>query len=176
MIFKCVFFWFRSVAAAGVALLLLLPLAHAGNSLQLGDRAADWILANQEGRTVTFYQDSGQRPAVLLFWASWCDTCVELMAELDELYQQLSQEDVRFYALNIWEESSPLAYLKDKDFNFTVLLNADRVAKRYKVRRTPSLFVVNADKSIGYVRRNISSNEEVVQAIKDVAAAPSSTN
>lgn len=162
--------WFRSALAA-TACLLFLPMAQADSSLEVGDRAADWILMDHKGKTVAFYQDSDQRPAVLLFWASWCNTCAELMPKLDALQQQLKEYDIRFYALNIWEDAAPSTDLKDEEFNFPLLLNADRVAKRYKVRRTPGLFVVNPDKSIGYIRRGSSSNEEVVEAIKSAVAA-----
>lgn len=168
---KYAFFWLRSTTAASLGFLLLLPLAYGDSALKVGDRAADWILVDQEGKTVSFYQDSNQRPAVLLFWASWCSSCAELLPELNALQEQLEQQDIRFYALNIWEDAAPSSYVESNDFDFTLLLNADRVAKRYKVRRTPGLFVVNADKSIGYIRRGNSSNEEVLEAIKSVAAA-----
>lgn len=156
--------------AAILLLALAAPLAQADSSLQIGDRAADWILADGEGKTITFYQDSGERPAVLFFWSSWCEACADLMPQLDELQQQLEEQDIRFYALNIWEDSAPSS-VADMDFSFTLLFNADRVAKRYKVRRAPGLFVVNGDKSIGYIRRGNSSNEEVVEAIREVVAA-----
>lgn len=150
---------------------LLSPLAQADSSLKVGDRAADWILADHEGKTITFYQDSGEQPAVLLFWSSWCEACADLMPQLDELQQQLAEQDIRFYALNIWEESAPLNFIRDSEFSFTLLLNADRVARRYKVRRAPGLFVVNGDKSIGYIRRGNSSNEEVLAAIRAAVSA-----
>lgn len=158
-------------AVAILVLALLAPLAQADSSLQIGDRAADWILADREGKTITFYQDSGEQPAVLLFWSSWCKACADLMPQLDELQQQLADQDIRFYALNIWEDSAPTSFIKDKDFSFTLLFNADRVAKRYKVRRAPGLFVVDGDKSISYIRRGNSSNEEVFEAIRAAAAA-----
>lgn len=164
-------FWLSSTTAAALAFLLLLSPAYGDSALEVGDQAADWVLLDQEGKTVSFYQDSNQRPAVLLFWASWCSACAELLPELNALQQQLEQEDIRFYALNIWEDAASSSYLENNDFGFTLLLNADRVAKRYKVRRTPGLFVVNPDKSIGYIRRADSSDEEIFQAIKSVAAA-----
>lgn len=148
---------------------LLLPLAQAGSTLQIGDRAADWILTDHEGKAVTFYQDSGERPAVLFFWSSWCKDCAELMPQLDELQQQLDQQDIRFYALNIWDDVSPANLVPSRQSNFTLLFNADRVARRYKVRRAPGLFVVKGDKSISYIRRGNSSIEEVVEAIRAAA-------
>lgn len=154
------------------SVLLCLPLlliafgAEASEALKLGDPAPDWILANGQQENISFYQDSADRPAVLLFWATWCPYCEELMPKLEKLRGELADGGVRFYALNIWEDGDPVAHMKKKGYQFTLLLNADQVAKRYGVRGTPGLFVVDADKSIRYIRGKDSSAGEVYRAVK----------
>ncbi|MEX1033775.1 MAG: TlpA disulfide reductase family protein [Cellvibrionaceae bacterium] len=139
---------------------------RAGQALELGDTAPDWILSNSRGEHVSFYQDSADRRAVLLFWATWCPFCAELMPELEKLRAQIESDGVRFYALNIWEDSDPLQHMQNNGFDFTLLLDADQVAKRYNVRSTPGVFVVNADKSIEYIRTKGSSMAEVYRAVE----------
>lgn len=153
-------FVLSSVLAASV------NLATAGEALKKGDQAPDWILTDSEGEPVSFYQHSDGRPAVVLFWATWCPYCAELMPELQKLRKELAERDVRFYALNIWEDGDPVAHMENEGFDFTLLLNADLVATRYRVRGTPGLFVTNREKTITYVRSNNSSTDEVYSAVK----------
>lgn len=144
----------------------LIGTATAGESFKRGDQAPDWILPNSEGEPVSFYQDSADRPAVLLFWATWCPYCAELMPELDRLSKELANENVRFYALNIWEDGDPVAFMRDKDFDFTLLLDADSVAKRYEVRSTPGLFVVDKEKQFTYIRPTKNPTKDLYEAVK----------
>lgn len=148
---------------------LLLTLSggnNASEALKVSELAPDWILPNSRGEHISFYQDSGGQPAVLLFWATWCPYSAELMPKLQELRNELANHNVKFYALNIWEDGNPIAHMKENEFDFTLLLDADQVAKRYKVRGTPGLFVVNGDKSIEYIRGKDSSADEVYTAVK----------
>lgn len=157
---------FRSGLVLSFFSFLLTVGANAGDGLQTGDYAPDWILSNSRGEHISFYQDSADQPAVLLFWATWCPYCAKLMPELEKLRGELADENIKFYALNIWEDADPVAHMQDKGFGFTLLLDADLVAKRYNVRGTPGLFVVNADKSINYIRGKDSSPEAVYSAVK----------
>lgn len=157
---------FRSAFTLFLSLLMIAGGARAAQPLQVGDRAPDWILSNSQQEHISFYQDSPDRPAVLLFWATWCPYCAALMPELEKLRGELADRNIRFYALNIWEDGDPVAHMQEKGYRFTLLLDADLVAKRYGVRGTPGLFVVNADKSIEYVRGQNSSPRETYRDIK----------
>jgi cytochrome c biogenesis protein CcmG, thiol:disulfide interchange protein DsbE len=156
----------RSVLTLVFPLLLLTAHANAGRPLSTGDRAPDWILPDSQGRPVSFYEDSADQPAVLLFWATWCPNCAKLMPQLEKLRRELADKNIKFYALNIWEDADPIAHMRENNFNFTLLQKADMVAKRYHVRGTPGLFVVNADKSIRYIRDKNSSTPEIYDAVK----------
>jgi len=145
--------------------------AYSGQPLELGDRAPDWILQNSQGDYVSFYRDSGDRAAVLLFWASWCRYCAELLPELAELKQQLDKDDVKFYAINIWEDGNPVAYFNRHDYNFTLLLKGDMVAKRYDVSSTPGLIVVDADKTVRYIRAKNTPPEQACDDVKNTLVA-----
>lgn len=157
---------FQSNLVVLFSALLLSFGAKAGEALKPGELAPDWILPSSRGEHISFYQDSADQPAVLLFWATWCPYSAELMPELQKLRNELGNQKIRFYALNIWEDGDPLAHMQDEDFDFTLLLDADQVAKRYNVRATPGLFVVRGDKSIEYIRAKNSTTEEVYAAVK----------
>lgn len=151
--------------ALTLALTAMAGTATAGKSVHVGDQAPDWILTDSQGKTVSFYRDSNDQPAVLIFWATWCPYCAELLPEMEALRQELGA-DVRFYALNIWEDGDPIGHMKKNNFGFHLLLDADKVAKRYAVHGTPGLFVVGGDKTVRYIRTKGTTAEAARDAVK----------
>ncbi len=142
--------------------------ANAGKSLQVGDKAPNWILATSNGETISFYQNSVGKKSVILFWATWCPYCAEIMPKLEALQEELNDSSVQFYALNIWEDGDALAAIRERTQSFTFLLKADMVAKRYNVQSTPGVYVVGDDRTIQYVREKNTSVEQTYLEIKQL--------
>ncbi len=133
--------------------------------LNVGDRAPNWTLNNADGSRVSLYSDAGGQPVVLLFWATWCPFCRALMPELESLKQELDNR-YRFYALNIFEDSDPVAHMRENNYTFTLLVDADPVAADYGVTGTPGVIVVSADKQVLYSRKSGSKPDAVRAAVK----------
>lgn len=153
-------------AIVGVIAFLACSVCLAGKPLHVGETAPNWILPNSQGQHVSFYQDSESKPAVILFWATWCPYCAALMPKLHELQQELANDDVAFYALNVWEEGDAVGYMAKHEYQFTLLLNADTVAKHYRVKGTPGLMVVDKDKVIRYIRTKGTSEDDAVAQVR----------
>ncbi|MFT4561098.1 MAG: cytochrome c biogenesis protein CcmG/thiol:disulfide interchange protein DsbE [Gammaproteobacteria bacterium] len=115
--------------------------------------APNWTLRDASGSTVDFHRANSERPAVLFFWATWCPYCRALMPHLEKVRHDYAALGIDFYALNVWEDSDPVAYLNKHNYGFRLLLNADGVASDYGVKGTPGLIVVDRAKNIVY-RRN----------------------
>lgn len=145
-------------------LLLLLTAAVSAAGQQT---VPDWTLESAGGEAVNFTTHSAGRPAVLLFWATWCPYCRDLMPELEAVRAEFAIRDVRFYALNIWEEGDPVAYMREHGYGFELLLDADPVAAQYGVKGTPGLLVVDAARRVVYVR---TSGTPPAQVARDVRA------
>jgi len=145
-------------------------LSHAGKPLEEGDLAPDWILSNSHNESISFYRDTASNNSVILFWATWCPYCKALMPELEKLRTEINDPSFKFFALNIWEDSDPIEFLKENNYGFTLILNADKVAKRYQVNGTPGLFVVDKDKKIIYTRKKGEKPKDVYNAIKKILA------
>lgn len=150
-----------------IIMLAWLPLSsHAAMPPQSGDKAPDWILTDGEGHPVSLYRDSDDVQVVLVFWATWCPFCIELIPQLHALQTELADKPVKFYALNVWEDADPQQYLLSKAPNLHLLLKAEAVAQRYGVVGTPGLFVMDTEKNITYIRQRGSDNTQVIQAVK----------
>ncbi len=156
----------KSFIAIAILAIAFCSTSFAGKSLKVGEKAPNWILPNSANQQVSFYKDSADQAAVILFWATWCPYCAELMPELKTLQAELKQADVKFYALNVWEDDDADAYLKKHQYEFSLMLNADMVAKRYGVHGTPGLIVVDKDKVIRYIRAKNTSAEDAANQVK----------
>jgi thiol-disulfide isomerase/thioredoxin len=128
-----------------VAVLMLAFEANAqgGPVLRPGQPAPTWTLPAPEGGKVAFPADAGGKPAVLLFWATWCPYCRALMPHLQAIREDYRDQGVEVFAVNIWEDDDPEAYLRDAGYDFRLALEGDPVALRYGVDGTPGLFVVD---------------------------------
>jgi cytochrome c biogenesis protein CcmG, thiol:disulfide interchange protein DsbE len=142
---------------------LSLPTPNSGAEPVL---APNWTLSEAGGSTVEFHRESAERPAVLLFWATWCPYCRALMPHLKKIRQDYATKGVDFYALNIWEDSDPVSYFSEHNFGFRLLLNADGVATDYGIKGTPGLIVVDQAKNIVYTRNSGTSPKQVAMDVR----------
>jgi len=91
---------------------------------------------------------------VLVFWDINCGHCKKEMPIISKMYDSLTNENVEIYAVYTqgdWEGwKKRLA--KDK-FNFINVANAfgeDKFRKKYNIRTTPQIFVLDKDKNIRF--------------------------
>jgi len=176
------FFWSRGAkivyAIVGVAFVVAagwvayrISTLDAG-MLQVGTQAENWSLQTPAGETITFYEHSGGKPSLILFWATWCPSCGKLMPELATLQASLPEGSVNFYALNVSEDGDPVAYFKEHGYRFHLLLNADEVEALYGTFGTPRVFLVDGNKIVRYALKATTSREELMADLRASLAAP----
>src|SRR5689334_4875304 len=125
---------------------LLLALA---TPLMAQQRASAWEGKNARGELVRFDPDHLQRPAVLLFWATWCPYCKALMPHVQNVYDAAGKRKLDVYAIDFKdEEGDPVAELRERRQTFTLIRDGDAIAAQYGVTGTPGLFLVDAKGNI----------------------------
>ncbi|MEI9975386.1 MAG: TlpA disulfide reductase family protein [Ignavibacteriota bacterium] len=75
--------------------------------VEAGDRAPEFALTADNGRTVTL-PNFGGKLLVLNFWASWCGPCVEETPSLSKLAQDYASKGV--VVLGVSVDKDPQAY------------------------------------------------------------------
>ncbi len=150
--------------------LLIMPVAS--EQIQENDTVPDWTQQTNEGDAVNLYTDAKDNITVILFWATWCPYCRALMPYLQQVANEYVDKPVKFYALNVWEDSDPAKYLAENGFTFTLLMIADLVAEDYGVKGTPGLFVIDTKHRVRYMRR--SGEDEIAVKIAVEEAIESS--
>ncbi len=131
------------------------------------DRALAWEGKGAEGQAVRFDPQHMQRPAILLFWATWCPYCKALMPYVQKVYNAAGQDKLDVYAIDIKDDGDPLAELAERGQSFTLVRDGDAIAGQYGVKGTPGLFLVDAKGVIVYRRTGGDAPEKVEAALRE---------
>lgn len=135
----------RLLIASLFALLFVLPLSAQ-------ERASAWHGKGADGQTIHFDPAHLKRPALLLFWATWCPYCEALMPYVQHVYAAAGTDKLDVYAIDIKDDGDPVAALRERKQTFTLIRDGDAIADQYGVKGTPGLFLVNEKGDIIYKR------------------------
>ena len=114
------------------------------------DRALAWEGKGADGKTIRFDPAHRTKPAILLFWATWCPYCEKLMSTLQAIYDMAGKNHLDVYAIDIKDDGDPVKTLKDRGQTFTLIRDGDSIADQFHVKGTPGLFLVDAHGDIVY--------------------------
>ncbi len=141
--------------------------------VKVGDTAPDWTLATPDDSRINFYDHSETKPSLLVFWATWCPRCKEVLPILQEISDSLPPDSANFYALHSFDDDGdPVAFFEEYDYSFTLLLDADGVAEDYGAPGTPWILIVGSDNVVQYNPFGASSMEQAVSEMKAMLRGP----
>lgn len=111
-----------------------------------GPRPPSFELSSLDGKTFT-EKDLQGKATLVVFWASWCDTCQRELPKVHELREKMKGKPFQVIAIGFKDaEENIRGYVNAHPtlFNFPVLYDAgDRVAGRFGAHFTPTLFLLN---------------------------------
>ena len=131
------------------------------------DRALAWEGKGAKGQAVRFDPQHLHRPAILLFWATWCPYCKALMPYVQKVYDAAGKDKLDVYAIDIKDDGDPLAELAERGQSFTLVRDGDAIADQYGVKGTPGLFLVDAQGVIVYRRTGGDAPEKVEAVLRE---------
>ncbi|NLB25424.1 MAG: TlpA family protein disulfide reductase, partial [Bacteroidales bacterium] len=106
-----------------------------------------------KGNPVTLSQVIKKR-TLIVFWASWCTYCDELLPEIKNWYDQLNSEDLTVVAISLdksltdWHKAVVKAGF-EVFYNLSDLKEWDgEVTKMYNIYATPTMFLIDSDRRI----------------------------
>lgn len=129
--------------------------AAASSALGRGDTAPPWTGQNLlDGAEVRFPEVLDGRPAVLLFWATWCPYCKAFMPYAKAIQAEYAQLGVQFITFNSKERGrgDPSAYVRSLDIPMIAIADADSIGEDYKIAFIPGLLVVDGQGEVVYRR------------------------
>ncbi len=124
-------------------------------AVEQGDLAPPWSgtdLVN--GRTVSFPAVPDGKPAVLVFWATWCPYCRAFMPFARGIQADYADRGVQIVTFNAKERGvgDPKAYVESLRFPMVAVAEADHIADDYAVKFIPGLMVVDGKGMVAYRR------------------------
>lgn len=134
--------------------------------------ALAWQGKGVDGRTITFDPQHLQRPALLLFWATWCPYCEELMPYLQRVYDAAGPKKLDVYAIDIKDDGHPAATLRERHETFTLVRDGDAIADAYGVEGTPGLFLVDTKGDVVYRRSGGDAPAQVEAKLRKLLRLP----
>lgn len=136
------------------------------------DDAIAWQGKGADGATIRFDPQHLRRPAILLFWATWCPYCEALMPYLQKVYEAAGKARLDVYAIDIKDDGDPVKTLRERKQTFTLILEGDAIADQYAVKGTPGLFLVDTRGKIVYRRTGGDAPEKVEAALREKLNLP----
>jgi thiol-disulfide isomerase/thioredoxin len=122
-----------------------------------GDKAPAWNgIDLVDGSQIEFPEILNNKPAVFVFWATWCPYCKAFMPYVKEIQADYAKHGIQIISFNALERGigNPKAYVDTLNFPLVAIAEADNIAEQYNIFFIPGLMVVNGDGMIVYRRKS----------------------
>ena len=125
---------------------------------QINALAPDFVSEDVYGNKISLSDFRGKKPALLVFWATWCGYCAK---EKDDLktFTKRYQDKIQVLAIDSGEPKQTIQdYIGKENINFLILLDENRkIWNQYLVRGTPAHFLIDKQGKIITMRPGLAS-------------------
>ena len=131
--------------------------ASGAERLDIGDTAPAWTGVDLiSGDPVEFPAVLEEKPALILFWATWCPYCKAFMPYAKQIQADYADRGLKVVTFNHKERGAgdPAAYAKSLGFPMVAVADADSIGDAYDVDFIPGLMVVDGNAEIVYRRKS----------------------
>jgi cytochrome c biogenesis protein CcmG, thiol:disulfide interchange protein DsbE len=162
-----------SALAAGAAAALVVFGLASGGSTTLGRRAPELPRERLAGAPVTLADlaaGAAGRPALVVFWASWCEPCAREAPALERLSRSVRTRG-RVVGID-WSDSlsGALAFIRRYGCTFSNLRDGDgSVGNAYRLAGLPTSFVLDARGRIRAMLRGAQDEASFARALTGAA-------
>ncbi len=160
------------VVLIGLIVLFALQMKNAKqDTLEIGTAIPDFTVTTFSGET---YQKSQLAGKVILlnFWSSWCATCDEEGAILEEVWQEVKKSgDVVFIGVNYVDtEKDSLAFLEKYGITFPNGPDmGSRISRMFKVEAVPETYIIGRDGRLAAIMIGAFQSAEEIHSALDMA-------
>lgn len=138
----------------GIYILTLLLLSSGTAAEAEATKAPDWQLRTAAGQTVSLSDSVDRQTSIVFFWATWCPFCKALMPHLQSIKMEYG-EHVEVLAISVFDDGDPARFVEENGYDFTVLLDGDKVAEKYGITGTPGLLIVDRSQLVQFDLRGL---------------------
>jgi len=137
------------------------------NKLAIGQTAPDFETVDLNGKMIRL-SDIGAEKTVLIFWASWCPHCDEIMPVLKEYYNPKNKRELEIVAVSIDESRNEVEAAIEKNSYASWINIAElqgwngQIVEEYGIAATPTIFILDKNKAIIGKPGNIDELEKML--------------
>lgn len=120
--------------------------------LAIGKIAPDFSVSDISGENITLSEIKSEK-TILVFWASWCPHCIEIMPVLQEFYNSSTRDELEIIAISVDDNKDN--FLNAITSHGLVWRNIAKLegwegptVEEYGVVATPTIFILDKDKKI----------------------------
>ena len=113
----------------------------------IGEKVPDFTVKDASGKEYSLAQLSEGKKYILIdFWASWCAPCRREIPNLKNLYAKYGSKGFQIISISRdknaedWKKA-----IEDEQLTWPNFLDESDIAKLYKVRAIPTMYLVDAD-------------------------------
>jgi thiol-disulfide isomerase/thioredoxin len=122
------------------------------NKLAIGKTAPDFETVDLQGKMIRL-SDVGAERTLLIFWASWCPHCDEIMPVIKEYYSKKNRRELEVVAVSIDESRNDVeSAIETNDYNWINIAELQgwdgQIVEEYGISATPTIFILDKNKSI----------------------------
>jgi thiol-disulfide isomerase/thioredoxin len=129
------------------------PLAGQEAELQVGDKAPRVVVHDLDGQPVDLGRYIGQKPVLLEFWATWCESCQELLPRIRAAHKAYGSK-IEFIGINVAVNQSPSGvrqFMQTNEPGFRALYDDEGTSTRaYQVPATSYVVIVDRLGRVAY--------------------------
>ena len=140
-----------------LSICLIFALAGSAFAVGPGQQAPSWTGVDlMTTEQVVFPEVLEGKPAVLIFWATWCPYCKAFMPYAKQIEADYAEQGVKIITFNAKERGrgDARAYVASLGYPMLAIQEADDIAEDYNIQFIPGLLVVNGDGEVVYRRRS----------------------
>jgi len=128
--------------------------------------AIDFTLQSTNDKKISLTDFLGNKIILMNFWATWCPYCVVEIPQLNKIETTLADQ-VKLLSIDILEEPEKVkGFTQKKGVKFDVLLDQQgEVARKYRVRGTPTNIVIDKKGNIVYYGYELKEANHVITSL-----------
>lgn len=149
-----------NVALFAVAFLALLAF-QTRNMLATDGQAAPALQGTTLAGQPYDLENAGARPALVYFFAPWCNFCAASAGNLNRLRRWRDADDIEIIAVALdWSAATEVRdYAERHELNVTVVLGDADVMRQWQIQAFPSYYVLDSEHRV--VRRDVGYSSQL---------------
>lgn len=125
-----------------------------GYTAYVGDIAPQFQIRTLSNKVVDSGALKGEKPMVLIFWATWCPECKKEIPAITQLHKEFEPKGMEILAVDVGindSEAKVKKYIEKYKVSYPVAFDQGaQITKKFKVQGTPTIIIVDKNGVVRY--------------------------